>query len=183
MHNILYALRTDHRNFTRLLTFLEENLALLCAGQRPDYTALLAAVDYLQSYGDLYHHPKEDLLYEVYLEGDGRQHNAMTCMVEEHHGLRHHTQQLKQALEGLLHDALVSKPVLINQLHAYIAQQRRHLHTEEVEVFPLLQAQLSAAEWSRIEALMPTQADPLFEQLQQHYETLHERLAEPLDLT
>ncbi len=179
MSNIMQALRTDHSNFTHLLDLLRDALEILHEGDRPNYTAMLDSVDYLQDYADLYHHPKEDFLYQYYLERSIEGQEVIQELMQQHLDLKQRTTRLRKTLEGLLHDAVVSKKQLMNQLSDFIERQTVHLLTEEANIFPLLEQKLTAHDWRQLAAMLPTRIDPLFgSRVASQYAALYERIAE-----
>jgi hemerythrin-like domain-containing protein len=162
MNNIMQALHKDHVNFSRLLDILAENLQTLRDGGRPDYTAMLDVIEYLEDYADLYHHSKEDAIYEICLERNPEARGVIAELMQQHHTLKQSTGALRKALEGLLHDAVISKAQFMTQLADFIERQTVHLNAEEANIFPFINLQLTAQDWTRIEALIPPRADPLF---------------------
>jgi hemerythrin-like domain-containing protein len=179
MSNILQALHTDHAHFNRILHLLRENLTILKDGGRPDYPLMLDIVDYLGNYANLYHHPKEDVIFGFVLERSATAADAIAELRQQHQSLRQLTQQLYRTLESLLHDTVISKPSLISQLDEFLERQTAHLNAEEASVFPLIQRVLKPGDWQAIERLMPTRLDPLFGgPVAYPYETLYERIAE-----
>ena len=180
MNDLMQALHADHVNFSRLLNILTENLQILRDCGRPDYTVMLDIIEYLEDYADLYHHPKEDAIYEICLERNPEAQAVITELMQQHHSLKQSTSSLRKTLEGLLHDAVIPKTRFIIQLADFIERQTMHLDAEEANILPFLNLQLTAQDWVRIEALIPARADPLFGGAQaRRYDALYERIAEP----
>ena len=79
-----------------LVKALEWQVAEFDAGRAPDYDVIRSAVDYFLSFPDLYHHPKEDLVFSrlkarapdvVERIGDlRREHEALAARMRELHG-------------------------------------------------------------------------------------------------
>lgn len=180
MNDILKALHTDHDHFTRLLDLLHESLDCLRAGERPDYTLMLDIVVYLTEYADLYHHPREDLIYEAYLQRGGAG-GAINNLLQQHAGMKEQTAALRSVIEGLLQDAVMSKPRFISLLAEFIDEQRAHLIAEEAEVLPWIQEALTDRDWDTIAARLPARIDPLFGgRVARQYEALYARIGEPV---
>ena len=70
MHDILQVLRQEHKNITNLINTLEWQVAEFERGNPPDYDVIQATADYFLGFLDLYHHPKEDLIFTKLLERD-----------------------------------------------------------------------------------------------------------------
>ncbi|MFO1434223.1 MAG: hemerythrin domain-containing protein [Candidatus Competibacteraceae bacterium] len=182
MNNIMQALHTDHVNFSRLLDILTENLQTLRDGGRPDYTAMLDVIEYFEDYADLYHHPKEDAIYSICLERNPEARAVIAELMQQHHTLKQSTGALRKTLEGLLHDAVVSKAQFMTQLADFIERQTVHLTAEEANIFSFLNLQLTAQDWARIEAMIPPRPDPLFGGAPAYRSPARAmRLAEPCD--
>lgn len=177
MHAIMDALHGDHKNFSRLLSLVTEELVLLQQGQFPDFNLLLDLIDYVENYPDLYHHPREDAIYRIYMERHEEGREAIENLIREHKALRGLTEELRASVEALLHDAIVPKGQLADQLADFIAKQASHLNTEERDIFPLLNRSLTEEEWQRIESEVPIQEDPLFgEHPAEDYRALYDRI-------
>lgn len=93
--------------------------------------------------------------------------------------LKQLTTRLRRALEGLLHDVVISKSQFIVQLSDFIERQTVHLNAEEANIFPLLKQQLTPRDWQQIEAQLPRRIDPLFGgPVAKQYAALYERITE-----
>lgn len=178
MNAILDSLHQDHKNFAKLLGFLSEQLERVQHEGIPDFELLLDVVDYIESYPDLVHHPKEDIIFARYLEthDDGNAQIVMALM-EDHRELKGMTAALRSSLEGILHDAPLERESLAQQLAGFLDRQWKHLNAEEADVFPMLQRVLSQEDWEAVVAEFPEKADPLFGgNLQQQYQSLYDRI-------
>ena len=180
MHSILDSLHQDHKNFAKLLNFLSEQLELVQNEGIPDFELLLDVVDYIESYPDLVHHPREDVIFARFLERhDGADADIVEGLMEEHRQLKVLTASLRSSLEGILHDAPLERESLAQQLSAFLDQQWKHLNAEEASVFPMLDRVLTPQDWGAVATELPDQADPLFgDNLQQQYQSLYERITD-----
>lgn len=179
MMGILDDLHRDHRNLARLLDLLTDQMEILQAEGRPDLAVLRDMVDYVETYPDLVHHPKEDVLFERYLrqfDGDGAR-GVIEGLMAEHKELKDLTSELKDSIEGVLHDMPLEREAFVAQLADFIARQRRHLDTEEAQVFPLLRDGLSDVDFEAAERAIPARTDPLFGvEVQKQFEALYLRI-------
>ncbi len=177
MARIIDDLHQDHRNFARLLDLLNEQLVLIQDEALSDFDLVLDMVEYIESYPDLFHHPKEDAIFDYYLEQGYEGGEALRELMQEHKQLKAMTAALRDSVEAILHDAMVERHRVVEQLGEYIREQRQHLDREEAHIFPLLRQTLSEEEWSQIEAQLPIATDPLFgEQVQRQFEALYDRI-------
>lgn len=179
MSDIMKDLHQDHINFSKLLKLLSQKLEMLNNHDRPDFSVMLDCVDYLENYADLYHHPKEDLMYTLYLERGGEANKDIQHLMEQHKTLKEMTNRLGRTLDAILHGDIVPKDKFIQQLSDYIEYQQNHLNAEEARLFPRLEQQLTEWDWGRLEQWMPSRSDPLFgSQTEQRYKALYARIAE-----
>ncbi len=61
---VIRTLKTEHGNIEKLLDTLLEEVDGKNTDHPPDYTLVAGTLDYLNSYTDGFHHPREDLLFE-----------------------------------------------------------------------------------------------------------------------
>ncbi|MEJ2058971.1 MAG: hemerythrin domain-containing protein [Gammaproteobacteria bacterium] len=177
MGDMLDTLREDHVNLSKLLVLLSDQLATLQAGDTPDYNLMRDIVDYIDNYPDLVHHPREDVMFEVYLEHHRKQRKEINELMEEHKLLPELTDRLLESIDAILSDAIQEREAFETRLYDYIQIQRRHLDTEEATVFPTIRAALKEDDWRRIEAEVPHRHDPLFgDILEKQYADLYERI-------
>ena len=81
MQHILEKLHKDHKNFSKLLEFLEQQAKLLKDCERIDLELILDALRYMQEYPDFIHHPLEDVLYKYVLEHFDEVHNELVFLL------------------------------------------------------------------------------------------------------
>lgn len=160
MHDVVAALRQEHSNISQLLDILEHLIAEFEAGGAPDYDAIEGILDYFQSYPDLYHHPKEDLVYQKLKV---RAPGAMaTDLRREHEELATLTRNFAGAVRAVLDEAQVPRDALGRWARQFIDRQREHMHMEERTFFPAARRALTPDDWNEIRTRMTDQEDPLF---------------------
>ena len=184
MYNIIESLHTDHINFSRLLTLLEQQAAILREGGMPDFVVMLDTIDYLQNYADLYHHPREDLIFRFFLERSDIAREAIDELRRQHRSLWESTNRLRVAIDGILHGEIVPRSNFVDQLDTYLNEQRGHLNEEEGYILPLLKQAFSEADWQELNQALPFRSDPLFgPSVEQQYRALYTRIvSEPVPL-
>jgi len=70
MPQALDLLRQEHSNIATLLRILERQVGDFRSGDRPDYDVIRAVLDYLLSFPEACHHPKEDLIFDKLRDRD-----------------------------------------------------------------------------------------------------------------
>ena len=173
MHPIMAELHQDHINLSRLLGLLDRQLQLFQADEPPDYFLLLDLVEYMESYPDLIHHPREDMIFRVYLEQNQRGEEAIHQLMDEHKSLLAHSHELRNLLEQTSQGSVSPRAAVEESLAHYLAVQRNHLNTEEGKVFALLNDALMPEEWARVQSEITISSDPLFGgEVQKRYQAI-----------
>lgn len=178
MNQLMKGLRLEHKGLSQLLDLLQTKLQMLEQDIAPKYSLMEDTIDYIESYIELYHHPKEDIIYHYVIDHglDANEHFAN--IVKEHKTIEHTTKQLKATLKSILLDIIVPKETTIEQLRAFIQIEQSHMEQEENLIFPLAETLLEEKDWALIAQSVPTQTeDPLFgERVRAEYEELYLRL-------
>lgn len=176
--SILRALQRDHVNFGRVLDMLREELALVDTDSSPDFELIKDALEYLQEYGNRYHHPKEDAIYEYHLEHHDKGWLNIDKLLDEHSKLERLTEELRLATEGMLHDVVTKRKDYVEKLRTFIESQGKHIEVEEMHVFPMIRDAFSEADWVAVEQQWPTPDDPLFgAEVKEPLRSLYSRIA------
>ncbi|MGY6214083.1 hemerythrin domain-containing protein [Methylolobus aquaticus] len=177
MYTIIDSLHADHINFSRLLNLLERQVVTLKDGGMPDLEIMLDTIDYLQNYADLYHHPREDLIFRYHLERSDVARAEVDELRRQHRALWESTNRVRLAIDGILHGDIVQRDVFIEQISAYVTQQMDHLNAEEGYILPLLRQLFEVQDWEQLNRSLPYRADPLFgPTVDQQYRALYTRI-------
>ena len=143
----------------------------------PDFSIILDAMDYLEHYGSLYHHPKEDTIYQYHLEHHDQAWDSVDRLLDEHKQLKRVTDEIREHTNGVIQGAVMLRTEYVKELEAFIAKHSTHLKIEEMQIFPMLEKEFSEEDWQAVERLAPTLADPLFgDEVADQYRGLYERL-------
>jgi hemerythrin-like domain-containing protein len=177
MYTIIDSLHADHINFSRLLNLLDRQVLTLKEGGMPDLEIMLDTIDYLQNYADLYHHPREDLIFRYHLERSDVARAEVDELRRQHRALWESTNRVRLAIDGILHGDIVQRDVFIQQISAYVTQQMDHLNAEEGYIMPLLRQLFEVEDWEQLNRSLPYRADPLFgPTVDQQYRALYTRI-------
>lgn len=177
MTTVMDQLHADHINIARVIDLLKHQYEEMRRDGSPDFNLMLDIMDYIHSYPDYVHHPKENVVFKVYLEHHKEMRDTVQALMIEHQEMVQKTHDLQDAIDGILNDSLVDKAELELQLAEFIAQQTRHMDTEEAKVFPMLRDTLNKEDLARIEAELPTEQDPLFgEVVRERFEALYQHI-------
>ena len=159
---ILTELHQDHVNLNKLLVILGLKIDKLRGGDSPNFNLMADVINYIASYADGYHHPREDKLYDYFSgRSEALDTHLLHCAVE-HQKLKASSIQLIEAIDGVLHDAVMPMTEFVNLLDGFVILQTAHLDSEEGHLFPLIQGVASEEDWAIIDGLLPQESDPLF---------------------
>lgn len=159
----LHDLRTDHANVARLLELLSMQLEILLGHGSPDYGLMGDVMHYVTNYPDLFHHPKEDLVFDKLKARDTGIDETLDALVVEHRAILHSGNDLVRALRDAEYDPCPASRDRVEVLGwKYVGDLRRHMMTEDRDVFPVAETKLGPRDWAEIEARVETREDPLF---------------------
>lgn len=184
MHRIMEELHQDHINIDRLLKLLESELEKVANDGDPDLELMIDIVDYVENYPDLFHHPREDVVYRAFKLKTVDATEIVDRLLEEHEQLPVLTKAFRELLEEVQNSSIIiSREELGKKAQVYINTQRTHLNTEEALIFPMIIENMDDEDWSILEQSLPKSNDPLFDAEVDRYSNilahLKARAAEP----
>ncbi|EPE3097040.1 hemerythrin domain-containing protein [Vibrio cholerae] len=174
---MMERIRREHSYMVRLLSILRHKLDLVKSEQPINYSLLKEIVDYLASYSEKVHHPKEDILYRHYMAHYGDEQQVAN-LEREHQELAQITHQFLDVMEMILNDAVVPQDVFIEQLEAFLQGQKQHLELEEQSILPLINQTFELEDWQNVESQWQNNDDdPVFgETIAERYALLARRV-------
>jgi hemerythrin-like domain-containing protein len=162
MSEVINALRREHDALSKLLDALERQLVEFDQGRRPDYDIVQGVIDYCLSFPDLYHHPKEDLVYARMKARNPAKAETVGDLLGEHESLAELTRRFAEAVRNVLDEAEISREGLLEVAYDFLGHYRRHIAGEEEVFFPAAFEVLTPEDWQAIEAEVEARLDPLF---------------------
>lgn len=172
----------EHVNFAKLLYLLEEQLDFFRAANHPDYERMTDIVYYMTSYPDRFHHPREDVAFQIVAAKDSRAREYVTDLIQQHQVIAESGQQLLTRLAGVVGGAVMLRDDVERPGRIYIDHMRQHMSQEEDKIFPLAAKLLGDEDWAAVEAAIPAQEDPLFgPAVEERYKALHRQIAADAD--
>jgi len=167
MPRALDLLREEHRKVATLLQILERHVDEFRRGERPDYDVIRAVLDYLVSFPDVCHHPKEDLIFARLRARDPLAAERIGDLRSAHEGLAARTREFSTGLRAVLEEAEIPREAFIRLASRFIDQQRQHIDMEESVFFPAAERTLTRTDWAELNSLMARTDDAgeRFEQL------------------
>ena len=162
MSQVLRQLRTDHSHMARLLMVLDSQIVLVESVQAASFSLMADALRYMTGYGDRYHHPREDLVFERLRVRDSGLAAVIDSLVREHLALGRKGADLLQMLDSIVDGELVERQVLAATARDYVDFLRSHMTREDTMVFPRAESALAEGDWTCVERSLQGQEDPLF---------------------
>lgn len=177
MPDMMQRLGIEHRNMTRLLNVLEQQLAVFERGDRPDYDVLTAVADYFRGFPDRCHHPKEDRILARMRLRDPARAAEVGDLEGEHRALAALAQRFRRTVESVANDAELPRSTLSDNLRGFVEAQREHMDKERRGFFLLAEAVLTPEDWLALEAEIAEEEDPAFgSRVGAEYEALQEQI-------
>ena len=159
MNRAAMIIRDEHRSLTAVLKSLEKHVAEVIAGTAPtDYPFCGAMLDYLKTFPEILHHPKEDQFLFRRLRARCPSANVLLDELEEQH--RSGSLQLT-ALRATLAAASAQDRIeeFAEALTAYAESQWVHMRIEEEQILPLAERELTPEDWAHINSAFAANPD------------------------
>lgn len=157
---MMEALRLEHANVARLLDVLERQID---DGVETDLNLIKLIADYFGAYPDLYHHPKEDLVYRALLKAEPELGASLDDLEAEHVDMAERTEELTLAVERILDGEATNEQWFRELVSSFIQYYRQHMAKEETSFFLEAERVLSPAAFRELESKVDNASDPLFD--------------------
>lgn len=132
-------------------------------GMAPDFPLLRAILDYIVSYPDRWHHPKEDVYLFAAVRKRTNEADALIADLEHEHQLGYPLiESLKQLLLDYQNDRPGARDDFFSHVDSYIQLEWKHMRKEEDELIPIAEHTLTAEDWSEIYQAFRENDNPLF---------------------
>ena len=173
MATIIDHLETDHRNFAGLLKILDRELDRIAAIEEPDYSLMSQILDYLLTYPDQVHHPKEDLIYQMLLRKLPGIRDSLEDLEQDHVVLARLTRDFANTLRDVVAGEPVMRDDLLNAGRTFVETYKNHMLNENTGVFKLARQHLPSLDLDTLmgdfeplsDALRATDTEGRFERL------------------
>lgn len=160
---LMETLREEHRHIASVLVLFEQQLRDIEKGEPVDAHVVYEIMEYMVTWPDRYHHPREDLVYGRVAQLNEAAAEEVYQLQGDHEGSASRGLELLQLIERWSDDADQSKQVVQDGLE-YIAHSYQHMNVEEQEVFPRIESVLTAQDWRELaeDPRFKAIADPVF---------------------
>ncbi|MCB1917044.1 MAG: hemerythrin domain-containing protein [Rhodocyclaceae bacterium] len=151
----------DHVVFARLLDLFETQVAAFHAGEQPNYQLMTDIVDYLQQYGDRFHHPREEAAFQRLVARDPDMRLPVNRLLQEHRVIARAGAEMLERLGEIADDVMTERAAVETAAATYLVYYRHHLSTEEGSIMPRAKALLTSDDWAATREAVRDILDPL----------------------
>lgn len=174
----IQIIRDEHLAIGTVLYALRYLVRDMRKGAEPNIPVLRAILDYIVSYPDRWHHPKEDKYLFAAVRRRTREADALIARLEREHAQGHPmVDELKQHLIALQKGEPGAAERFCAASERYAEMEWGHLRTEEDVFLPIAERVLSDEDWAEIHAAFRENDNPLFGiKPKDEAETLYQRI-------
>ncbi|MYJ71906.1 MAG: hypothetical protein F4092_09095, partial [Rhodospirillaceae bacterium] len=168
----LDILKREHRAISAVLFCLKHTVGEARRGAIvPPFAMIHAVLDYLTSFPNRFHHPKEDTyLFPAVLARAPDLEPVISELLAQHEegeervsDLKDRAAELQTLWDGRWQgDGAAKFEAFADAVDSYVDFERAHGRKEGVEVMPRAQEALTAEDWAPIEAAFSANDDPIF---------------------
>ena len=150
----LETLRNEHGLIRQYLDNLAMAVDKLQSGERPPREFFEKAVRFARTFADTYHHIKEEHVMFVRLaqKKSGEIDGQIEALRHQHERSRNHISAIHDALDGYAEGKPIQTDDLLENVAAYVALLRSHIHREDHVFFPMVKETLTEEEEQLLEA-------------------------------
>lgn len=161
--NAIQIIKDEHLAISAVLYSLRYLVKNMRKGTAPNFPLLKAILDYIVSYPDRWHHPKEDKFLFAAVKRRTKDGDALIARLEREHQLGYPmVETLKLHLLAFQHGDDGAQERFFEAAERYAELEWGHLQTEEEQLLPLAERVLTADDWKEIDAAFEENDNPLF---------------------
>src|SRR5208337_2664211 len=117
---IIERLSREHRDIEKLLAVLERELEIFDRRDRPNYEVIRAIISYFKVYPQIYHHPREDLVFAKLRSRDPAAAAKVGDLAREHQSGAERLHRVAQAVDSMLADRAIHREDLDTIVREFI---------------------------------------------------------------
>jgi hemerythrin-like domain-containing protein len=155
------AWHAEHVCFKQLLYLVQREVDVFHTGERPNYELIYDVVAYLRHYGDLYHHPREDVAFACLAQRCPDMRLSLARLEQEHRVVAHAGAELQRLIEEILGGAMVPRAQVELAAAMYLVYYGNHIAKEEEDVLTRAALHLTSEDWQAVKQAAPGGADAL----------------------
>ncbi|MFT4613445.1 MAG: hemerythrin-like domain-containing protein [Bacteroidia bacterium] len=175
---LMAALKAEHRHMASVMQLFAEHLNTIEKGELVDTHVVYEAMDYMVTWPDRFHHPREDLIYARVAELDGNIGDEVDTLQRDHDKTAQQGSALLESIQRWRNGELPGEE-LVQIGRDYIAHIHEHMNLEEKVVFPHIESVLSNQDWRELaedDQLQAVTKSVFGPQVQREYRNLSRKL-------
>lgn len=145
------ALRAEHRHMGTVMKLFVEQLDAIDGGELVDTHVVYEIMDYMVTWPDRFHHPREDVIYSRVAELDPGASDDVDTLQRDHDSTAEIGRSLLRDIERWRRGE-VSGALVVNNGRSYIEHIYEHMNIEEKLVFPHIEQTLTLQDWRELAA-------------------------------
>ena len=160
---MLAALRSEHRHIASVLALLSDHLNAIERSELVNTHVVYEILDYMVTWPDRFHHPREDVIFAYAADVDGRLAQDRRDLESQHDALARAGKELLHTIERW-RSGQESGADVVRLGRDYVQKHYQHMSFEESDVFPAIDVVLTRSDWRELAAddqLKPV-GDPVF---------------------
>jgi len=159
----IQIIRDEHLAISAVLYSLRYLVKEMRKGAAPNFALLRAILDYIVSYPDRWHHPKEDKYLFAAVRRHTREADNLIARLEREHQLGYPmVEDLKKHLVAFQAGDEAAREAFFAAADRYAELEWEHLRAEEEVFLPIAERVLSRDEWAEIATAFRENDNPLF---------------------
>jgi hemerythrin-like domain-containing protein len=143
---LMKTLHAEHAHMSMVMQVFKEQLVAIECGEVVDTHVVYEVMDYMVTWPDRFHHPREDLIYARVAEIDPGALDDVDTLQRDHDNTAQVGRQLLKLIENWrLGEAAGSE--VVTRGREYISHIYEHMNVEEKLIFPKVEATLTPRDW------------------------------------
>ncbi|MEM7428034.1 MAG: hemerythrin domain-containing protein [Pseudomonadota bacterium] len=161
MANAIDDIRNEHKTMRWLLDLLEAQIHMFENGERPDYDLIKEVIDYFLTFPDLFHHPKEDMVYRKLKLRNPAAAGRFGDLEDQHERGSDRLHRFTRAVVNVMLEAEIPRETFVGLARDFVDGERKHMDAEEALFFPAALEALTEDDWHEIGMKVDRFTDPL----------------------
>lgn len=146
---IMKALRAEHEHMATVMKLFGEQLDAIEAGELVDTHVVYEIMEYMVTWPDRFHHPREDLIYGRVAEVDPAALDDVDTLQRDHDKTGRTGRSLLRDIERWRVGEVTGGQV-VESGRSYIDHTFEHMNIEEKLVFPRIEDTLTLQDWREL---------------------------------
>lgn len=177
-NDYLKGLREDHARFSRVLSMIGRDARRLVDEPDEILPVFEEAVDYIVNFQNIYHHPREEIMFEKLADADPSLRDAAKKLAGEHGAVGRVGDSIQSKLELAASEftSKESRKRLAQKLEQFADEMRSHIRREEELLYSRVWDEFEESDWQDLADRAPP-PDPLEQAQSRRYPLLADYVA------